>query len=111
VGVAVATVQWLLQTDQELRYSKIATSPLSAVVDYILWASFWAAVGVVIYGAVHLLVMVNRVYTQHTNVSIYKFGPLYALAGVPARISVVTVLAICAWFIVYPVPDGRVQRH
>ena len=74
--------------------------------DYIFYVSFWAAVGVVIYGAVHLLVMVSRVYTQHTNVSIYKFGPLYALAGVPARISVATVLAICAWDIVHPVPDN-----
>jgi len=106
VGVAVATIQWFLNTDQDLRYSKLATSTLSAVVDYIIYASFGAACGVVIFGAVHLLAMVNRVYTQHTKVSIFKVGPLCALAGVPARITVLALLAIFAWFLVYPVPDN-----
>lgn len=42
------------------------------------------AAGMVVYQTAHQLRMVNLVYTQYTNVNLYRLGPLYSLSTVTA---------------------------
>lgn len=76
-------------------------TPVSIGVDTVL--SGFAGVGMWMFGyhSVHQLRTISRIYTQHTDVSIFNAGPLYALSRVTAVTSISLLLFIYVYLAFY----------
>jgi hypothetical protein len=58
--------------------------PISGHVLRFLWWLLWWLFGAFIYHAVHQLRLINRIYTQHTRINLFRMQPLYALSSLAA---------------------------
>ncbi len=64
---------------------KLATSPLSQVVDGLLFLFQWWAWGAFIYHTVRQLRLVSRIYIHFTHLDLFNQRPLYVFSGLAAR--------------------------
>lgn len=87
----------LLLSPVDIEASHYLTSPLSIVADTVL--SGLSGVFMVTFGyhTLRQLWLISRIYTRHTNVSIFDTGGLYALS----RVTAVTAVALLFFTYVY----------
>ena len=78
----------LALTEVDVQKSKYFSSPASIAMDSLVSVLFAILLVTVLYHTFHQLRMVSRIYTRHTNVSIFDIGPLYALSRVTATTTV-----------------------
>jgi hypothetical protein len=55
---------------------------------YVFYRLLWWIFGTLAYHTLHQLAQINRIYTQHTRVNLFRMGPLYAFSGVSALTAV-----------------------
>jgi hypothetical protein len=71
----------------------LASYPVSRTLLRIAYFVCWWIMWVFLYHTVHQLIQIDRVYTRHTRVDLYRMDPLYAFSGVTALTAVsLTVL-------------------
>lgn len=90
---------------QDLEQLKYFTSTIATIYDVAQTGLTWVINAVFAAHTIHQLRMVSRIYTMHTNVSIFDTGPLYALS----RITAVTTLSMFVLTYVYLALYGNWQ--
>ncbi len=58
--------------------------PLSANLFRILYLSCWWFFGAFVYHTIHQLRLINRIYTRHSQINLFRMEPLYALSNLAA---------------------------
>jgi ABC-type multidrug transport system fused ATPase/permease subunit len=81
----------------DIQSSHYLTSPPSVIVDTVLSGLSGLMMLMFAYHTIHQLRMISRIYTRHTDVSIFDIGPLYALS----RVTAVTTVALLFFTYVY----------
>jgi hypothetical protein len=85
----------------DIERSHYLTSPVSVVADTVL--SGLSGLFMVMFGfhTIRQLWMISRIYTRHTNVSIFDIGGLYALSRVTAVSSIALLFFTYVYFALY----------
>lgn len=96
LGLGAVYIQFFL-SPVDIATSHYLTSPAAAVVDTVLSALSGLMMVLFGYHTVHQLWTISRIYTRHTNVSIFDIGPLYALS----RVMAVTTVSLLLFTYVY----------
>ncbi|MEO8095734.1 MAG: hypothetical protein ABI632_12505, partial [Pseudolysinimonas sp.] len=93
IGTAVGAIYLqVFLAPVDIALSQYFTSPLATVVDTVLSAISGLAMVMFGYHSIHQLRMISRIYTRHTDVSVFDIGPLYALSRVSATTSVALLI-------------------
>ena len=69
-------------------FEALAASPISAALTYCMYLIAWWIFGAFMYHTIHQLRVINRIYTRHTRVNLFRMGPLYAFSSVTALTAV-----------------------
>jgi hypothetical protein len=78
----------LVNSERDLEQSLYFTSPAAIVADTLLSALLGMAMVLFAFHALRQLRMISRIYTRHTDLSIFHVGPLYALSRVTAMTAI-----------------------
>jgi hypothetical protein len=62
----------------------------------------WWVMGAFVYHAVHQLRQINRIYTQHTRVNLFRMKPLYAFSNISALTAGSLAMILYGWMAVAP---------
>jgi len=65
-----------------------ADSPTSAALAYFIYLITWCMFGAFIYHTIRQMRLINRIYTRHTRINLFRMGPLYAFSGLSALMAV-----------------------
>ncbi len=66
------------------RLPALAPFPISANLFRLTYLVCWGVFGTLAYHTVHQLRLINRIYTKHTRVNLFRMTPLYAFASLTA---------------------------
>ena len=77
-------------------------SPLATAFELPLIATYYFITGAALYHVVHLLVMVDRIYTVSTRIDPISPQPLYSLASLASRIAFATLAVQYLYIITVP---------
>jgi hypothetical protein len=58
--------------------------PISGHLFRLVYLLLWGIFGAFLYHTVHQLRLINRIYTQHTHINLFRMKPLYALSNLAA---------------------------
>lgn len=85
-GVAILGIALLTEAirGEAYRLEALDPFPISAYLLRFVYLACWWVFGTFIYHTVHQLRQIYRIYTDHTQVSLFRQGPLYAFSGVAA---------------------------
>lgn len=92
--IAIVTVHVPLLFGSKYVGIDLDLSQPSQLVFGVVGIGIWWVAGMVVYHTIHQLRMVNLIYTQYTNVNLYRLGPLYSLSTVTALTAVAIVLPV-----------------
>lgn len=81
---------------------QVYTSPLATAFELPLLAIYYLITGAALYHVVHLLVMVDRIYTVSTRIDPISPQPLYSLAGLASRIALAALAIQYLYVITVP---------
>jgi hypothetical protein len=65
-------------------FDALATSPISWALLYFIYRLLWWIFGTFIYHTIHQLREINRIFTRHTRINLFRMKPLYAFSSVTA---------------------------
>jgi hypothetical protein len=89
--VSLATLLLPLLVDELRRqagqpdvFAVLGVASVSYWLVYFLYRLLWWLFGTLIYHTLHQLAQINRIYTRHTRVNLFRMGPLYAFSSVTA---------------------------
>ena len=85
----------------DIERSHYLTSPVSIVADTVLSALSGLFMVMFVFHTIRQLWLVSRIYTRHTNVSIFDIGGLYALSRVTAVSSITLLFFTYVYFALY----------
>ena len=80
----------------------LATWPISANLFYVLYLIGWWNFGAFLYHTIHQLRVINRIYTRHTRINVFRMRPLYAFSGVTALTAVSLAVPTYGWTALNP---------
>jgi hypothetical protein len=86
------TVEVLTGNITYMQATKLFMAPLSGALDTIMSILLAWVVGVFIYHTIWQLRLMQRIYTDHTQVHLFEAGPLYAFSRLTARTATGLVL-------------------
>jgi hypothetical protein len=69
-------------------FAALGASTVSYWFVYVLYRLLWWLFGTFLYHTWHQLREINRTYTEHTRVNLFRLGPLYAFSNVTALTAV-----------------------
>lgn len=81
---------------------KLFTSPLASLLDSLLLAFVFASIGVAVYGFVHMLRLMNHIYTAYTRIDLFYPDPLYGFSRITAFLGLSVIFAQYAWLLTSP---------
>jgi hypothetical protein len=61
-----------------------ARYPASAALLRVLYLAIWWVFGALLYHTIHQLRLINRIYTKHTRVNLFRLNPVYAFSSLTA---------------------------
>ncbi|MCP4541049.1 MAG: hypothetical protein GY832_28265 [Chloroflexi bacterium] len=70
--------------NEPYRLEALAPFPISANLFRLLYLICWGVFGTLFYHTVHQLRLINRIYTEHTRINLFRMMPLYAFASLTA---------------------------
>lgn len=73
----------------------LAPYPISMLFVRFIYIVSWGVFGVLVYQTLHRFALINRIYSQYTQINLFRKQPLYALSNLTAWMAVsVTILPI-----------------
>jgi hypothetical protein len=87
-------------------FAALGISTVSWWFTRVLYRVLWWLFGTFLYHTWHQLRQINRVYTKHTRVNLFRLGPLYAFSTVTA-LTAVGLLIPPYGFVALLTPDAR----
>lgn len=84
------------------RVEVLYVSPVSANLFRFIYFLSWWVMGAFVYHAVHQLRLINRIYTQHTRVNLFRMKPLYAFSNLSALTAGSLAMILYGWMAVAP---------
>jgi hypothetical protein len=101
--IGVASIVMLNVTlDSYGDFGGLGAFPISRTLIYLIYVGAWWVVAAFLYHAVHQLRAINRIYTHHTRVNLFKMRPLYGLSGVTALTGVSLTAITYGWMAINP---------
>ena len=82
----------------------LAASPVSSALLYFISRLLWWIFGTFIYHTVHQLRVINRIFTRHTRINVFRMRPLYTFSSVTALTAVSLTVIPYAWRAMNPAP-------
>jgi hypothetical protein len=83
-------------------FEALATSPISAALFRFIHMIEWCIIGAFIYHTVHQLRQINRIYTRHARINLFRMRPLYAFSSVAALTAVGLTVSTYGWIAINP---------
>jgi hypothetical protein len=84
-SLAVLTIVFLTElTGEPYRLEALDTFPISANLLRFFYLIIWWVFAALLYHTVHQLRLINRIYTKHTHINLFRMKPLYAFANLTA---------------------------
>jgi len=83
-------------------FDALATSPISWALLYFIYRLLWWIFGTLIYHTIHQLRVINRIFTRHTRISLFRMRPLYAFSSLTALTAVSLTVIPYAWMAINP---------
>jgi uncharacterized membrane protein (DUF106 family) len=80
----------------------LSVSPVSTNLFRFIYFLGWWVLGAYLYHAVHQLRLINRIYTQHTHVNLFRMKPLYAFSNLSALTAGSLAAVLYGWMAVAP---------
>jgi uncharacterized membrane protein (DUF106 family) len=84
------------------RIEVLSISPVSTNLFRIIYFLGWWVLGAYLYHAVHQLRLINRIYTLHTHVNLFRMKPLYAFSNLSALTAGSLAAVLYGWMAVAP---------
>ena len=84
------------------RIEMLNLSPVSTNLFRIIYFLGWWVLGAFLYHAVHQLRLINRIYTQHTRINLFRMKPLYAFSNLSALTAGSIAMVLYGWMAVAP---------
>ena len=84
------------------RIEVLDLSPVSTNLFRIIYFLGWWVLGAFLYHAVHQLRLINRIYTQHTRINLFRMKPLYAFSNLSALTAGSIAMVLYGWMAVAP---------
>ena len=84
------------------RIEMLETSSVSANLFRFVYFLGWWVMGAFMYHAIHQLRLINRIYTKHTRVNLFRMKPLYAFSNLSAFTAGCLAMVIYGWMAVAP---------
>ena len=81
---------------------EVTSSPAATTVTYAMYLLTWWVVATFVYHTIHQLQTINLIYTDHTQINVYRTSPLYALSRVTALTAASLTIPTYAWFAINP---------
>jgi hypothetical protein len=78
-------------------FSELASFPISAGLIYGVYVLAWFVWGGLVYHTIHQLSVINHVLAEHTRISLFRMGPLYAFSSLTALTAVGLIIPVYAW--------------
>ena len=103
-SIAIASLCWVLLGDSLPRYVMLSTSPLAALVDYLITAITWALIGALSRFSIHMIQVLNYYLVRRAHIDIFKLGSLYAFSGLTGRLAIAFLLGNYIWYLTNPAP-------
>jgi len=102
--VAVVIVVLIEQTGYAIpsRYEALTELPILAILFHIIDKIGAAIFGAFLYHTIHQLRVVNRVYTRHTRINLFRMMPLYAFSRLTAPTAVGLTIGMYGWIAINP---------
>jgi hypothetical protein len=84
-GLAALAISSLIETfGEHFHLEALNTFPVSGHVLRIVYLICWWVFGAFTYHAIHQLRLINRIYTQDTQINLFRMNPLYGLSNLAA---------------------------
>jgi hypothetical protein len=103
-AAGISSLSWVVVGDSLPRYLLLSTSPLAAIVDYVMMTVTWALIAAISCYCVHLIQVLNDYLVRRARIDIFKLGSLYAFSGLTGRIAVTFLLGNYIWYLTDPAP-------
>jgi hypothetical protein len=84
------------------RIEALELSSMSMNLFRLIYFLGWWVFGAFVYHAVHQLGLINRIYTQHTRVNLFRMNPLYAFSNLTALTAGSIAMVLYGWMAVAP---------
>lgn len=81
---------------------EVTSSPAATSVTYAMYLLTWWMVATFVYHTIHQLQTINHIYTDHTQINLYRTSPLYALSRVTALTAASLTIPTYAWLAINP---------
>ena len=101
IGVASIVLLNIL-LDSYGDFGGLGAFPISRTLIYLMYVSVWWVVAAFLYHTVHQLRTINRIYTHHARVNLFKMRPLYGLSGITALTGVSLTAITYGWMAINP---------
>lgn len=102
-GIAALGLWILSERDGEVFQTlKLFTSPLATALDGLILVFVFASIGVAVYGFVHMLRLMNHIYTVYTRIDLFYPDPLYGFSRITAFLGLSVTFAEYAWLLTSP---------
>lgn len=82
--VAIALVFLSEYLGKPYRLESLSSFPISAFLLRFFYLACWWVFGAFLYHTIHQLSMINRIYTSHTQINLFRLKPLYAFSSISA---------------------------
>lgn len=104
LGGLAALGLWLLsERDSDVFQTlKLFTSPLATVLDGLILGFVFASIGVAVYGFIHMLRLMNQIYTTYIRIDLFYPDPLYGFSRITAFLGLSLTVAEYAWLLTSP---------
>ena len=102
---SLITVAIILLTElmtEPYRIEVLDISPISANLFRVIYFLGWWVFGAFMYHAIHQLRLINRIYTQHTRVNLFRMKPLYAFSNLTSLTAGSIAMVLYGWMAVAP---------
>jgi hypothetical protein len=83
-------------------YQELADKPVSSALMYAMYVAVWWVFGAFLYHTVRQARVIDRIYTEHTQISLFRMKPLYGFSGVTAITAVSLAATIYGWYFLNP---------
>jgi hypothetical protein len=100
--IAVIFLLGLVTGEGESSIEVLAAAPFAESLLHVTYYVGWWVCGAFLYHSIHQLRQIDRIYTQHTRVSLFAMSPLYAFSSVTALTAVTLAIATYGWTALNP---------
>ncbi|UCF61826.1 MAG: hypothetical protein JSV37_03855 [Anaerolineaceae bacterium] len=100
--ITLAIILFTEFVDDPYHIEVLNISPVSTNLFRLIYFFGWWVLGAYLYHAIHQLRLINRIYTQHTRVNLFRMKPLYAFSNLSALTAGSIAMVLYGWMAVAP---------